>query len=247
MNGRPPVVIAHRGDRSRAPENTLAALGLAQEAGPDFVEVDVHLSADGHLMVIHDRTLDRTTTGRGLVSEHTLGQLRRLDAGSWYGEAFAGEPVPTLSEALEAVASPARLLVELKGEGTGFPVAHLARERGGGSPAFISFRPKELGALMEELPQAELRLLAPQSTFLGPLLAELLQGAEELGCRGLTVSGRDCPAEVVEEVHARGLEVWVGAVNDEVEWTTLIEAGVDGLISDRPGELVRYLRRQGLR
>ncbi|MCK4300770.1 MAG: hypothetical protein KAX80_14610, partial [Planctomycetes bacterium] len=150
-----PVLIAHRGDPSRGPENTLAGVRLALEAEPGFIEVDVHLSADGEVVVIHDADLERTTSGAGEVSEHTLQQLRRLEAGGWYGPEFAGEPIPTLPELWEAVGDRSRLAVELKGEGTGAVVGRWARGVTGSMPAFLSFRVEELRALKERFAQAE--------------------------------------------------------------------------------------------
>lgn len=94
-------IIAHRGYSARAPENTLAAMERAIAAGADAIEWDVHLTADGTPVVIHDDTLERTSTGTGGVRQHTLQELRALDFGRWFGPAFAGERIPTLAEALE--------------------------------------------------------------------------------------------------------------------------------------------------
>jgi glycerophosphoryl diester phosphodiesterase len=241
------VFIAHRGDPSRAPENTLGGIGLALEARPEFVEVDVHLSADGHPVVIHDATLDRTTSGTGKVGSLRLEELRQLDAGRWYGQAFVGERIPTLEEAWQTVGGDSRLLVELKGAGTGTVVGRWARglsarlpaaER---PPAFISFRMEELERLKGELPEAELWLLGAEAMFGGDLLTSLLTSARKLGCRGLVVSGSACPPEALRQVHDGGLGLWVGSVNQPKKWEELIGLGADGLITDRPLELGRFL------
>ena len=92
------MVIAHRGASSYAPENTLAAFDLALEMGVTHLELDVHATDDGRLVVIHDDTVDRTTNGSGPVAGHTLSSLMALDAGSWFGVRFTGERVPTLDE-----------------------------------------------------------------------------------------------------------------------------------------------------
>ena len=94
-------VIAHRGASAEAPENTLPAFQLAAEQGADWFELDCQLSADDEVVVIHDATLERTTDGTGRVADHTLAELRALDAGSWFDPRFAGTPIPTLAEALE--------------------------------------------------------------------------------------------------------------------------------------------------
>ncbi|MGH7374824.1 MAG: glycerophosphodiester phosphodiesterase family protein, partial [Candidatus Rokuibacteriota bacterium] len=93
-----PLVIAHRGASADAPENTIAAFELAVEQGADGIELDVHLSADEHPVVIHDFTLERTTDGAGPVSEHTVRELKRLDAGGWRDRRFRGQRVQTLQE-----------------------------------------------------------------------------------------------------------------------------------------------------
>src|SRR5215213_901611 len=91
-----PLIVGHRGAMGYAPENTLASFERAVALGVDAVECDVHLSADGVPVVIHDHTLDRTTDGHGLVADHTLAQLKALDAGAWRGAEFAGQRLPTL-------------------------------------------------------------------------------------------------------------------------------------------------------
>jgi glycerophosphoryl diester phosphodiesterase len=98
-----PQIIAHRGASGEAPENTLAAFRRALAIGVDAVELDVHLSADGEPVIIHDPVLARTTDGSGLVSEHTTAALRRLDAGRWFAKPFAGERIPSLAEALDVL------------------------------------------------------------------------------------------------------------------------------------------------
>src|SRR5256886_16194559 len=95
------LVIAHRGASGNAPENTLAAFKKAVALGATFIETDLQLSRDAHFVAIHDTTVDRTTNGQGAVHDMTLADLRRLDAGSWFGSEFAGERIPTLEEILE--------------------------------------------------------------------------------------------------------------------------------------------------
>ena len=108
-------VVGHRGASGYAPENTLAAFRRAVELGATFIETDLQLSRDARFIAIHDATLDRTTTARGPVQALTLAELRELDAGSWFGPAFAGERIPTLEEILEfARHSDVALCLELK-------------------------------------------------------------------------------------------------------------------------------------
>src|SRR5690606_40107102 len=98
MRTRKPLRVAHRGARAEGPENTLAAIRLALEKGADGFELDVHRTRDGHLVVCHDETVDRTTDGTGAIGAMTLAELKRLDAGRWFDERFAGERIPTLDE-----------------------------------------------------------------------------------------------------------------------------------------------------
>ena len=109
-----PHVSAHRGASSKAPENTLAALDAAWRDGATLAEIDVRLSRDGHVVLMHDRVVDRTTTGRGPVEAMTLEEIRALDAGGWFADAFRGERVPTLREVVAWSRGKLVLLVELK-------------------------------------------------------------------------------------------------------------------------------------
>jgi glycerophosphoryl diester phosphodiesterase len=109
-----PHISAHRGASSKAPENTLAALETAWRDGATLAEIDVRLSRDGHVVLMHDRTVNRTTTGRGPVEGMTLEEIRGLDAGAWFADAFRGERVPTLREIIVWARGKLVLLVELK-------------------------------------------------------------------------------------------------------------------------------------
>ena len=114
-----PLVIAHRGGAGLAPENTMAAFRHALELGVDGVELDVRLTRDRRVAVLHDRWVDRTTTGRGLVGTLTLEDLKSLDAGSWFGSGFAGERVPSLDEVFQELPQDFPIYVEIKARGPG--------------------------------------------------------------------------------------------------------------------------------
>ncbi len=109
-----PLNFAHRGASSEAPENTLVAFLLAADLGADGIELDVQLSKDGEVVVIHDMTLETTTDGQGPVSERTLAELKELDAGGWFDPVFAGQRIPTLAEVVETIAQRLLLNIELK-------------------------------------------------------------------------------------------------------------------------------------
>ena len=111
---KPPWIIAHRGYRAKYPENTLVAFQAALDAGVQMIELDVALSRDRKLIVIHDATLERTTNGEGAVRDHTLTQLKQLDAGGWFHPRFTGEHLPELSEVLDLVDGQVLINIEIK-------------------------------------------------------------------------------------------------------------------------------------
>lgn len=111
------ALIGHRGAAAEAPENTLASIRRAIELGVDRVEIDVHMTKDGRIAVLHDRTLNRTTSGKGEVRDHTMEEIQQLDAGSWFASSFAGEKVPTLEEVIEVIDGKCMLMIEVKEHG----------------------------------------------------------------------------------------------------------------------------------
>jgi glycerophosphoryl diester phosphodiesterase len=123
------LVVGHRGAPSRAPENTLASFDAALALGVDAIELDVHLTRDGHLVVVHDQNLARTTNGVGLVHEHSLAELRTLDAGGWFAASFTGERIPSFAEVIERVGGRVPLQVEIKGATEGVTEATIAMLR----------------------------------------------------------------------------------------------------------------------
>ncbi|HEY9089295.1 MAG TPA: glycerophosphodiester phosphodiesterase family protein, partial [Anaerolineaceae bacterium] len=153
-----PLVLAHRGASAFAPENTLAAFRRAVELGAHGVELDAKLSADGHIVVIHDQTVDRTTNGSGKVRQKTLAELRELDAGSKFRPAFAGETIPTLEEVLESVGRQCLVDVELTNYASPFDplperAAALVRRMGlQAQVIFTSFFPGNLARARRVLP-----------------------------------------------------------------------------------------------
>ena len=126
------LIVGHRGASGRAPENTLVSFEQAIALGVDAIELDVHLSRDAHLVVIHDQNLARTTNGKGLVHEHDLAELMTLDAGSWFAPSFVGERIPTFEEVLVRIGRRVPLQVEIKGATDGVVEATVAALRAHG-------------------------------------------------------------------------------------------------------------------
>lgn len=155
---QPIRICGHRGNMRHAPENTLAALRSARDGGATACEIDVRLTADGRLVLMHDITLERTTNGTGLVRAHTLSEIAALDAGSWFGARFAGEPVPTLEAALKLTRELSLILrIELKDwhdDDLLFPALRGALSIEPGAPFVVcSFDHRQLLALKATLPQ----------------------------------------------------------------------------------------------
>ncbi|MFI2293514.1 glycerophosphodiester phosphodiesterase [Isoptericola sp. NPDC019571] len=238
-----PAVVAHRGASADAPQNTLAAIDLAGEVGAAMVEIDVHLSADGVPVVIHDGTVDATTDGTGEVRSRTRDELQGLDAGSWFGPEFAGQRIPTLAEVLDVVARHPGLgvLCEYKGRWSADDVAVTMRvldDPGMDGRLIVQgFVPETVAALRDVAPQVPRSLLVEHPREgLPALLAALHAAAVSPGVALIA----DDP-DLVPTAHAAGLRVFGWTANDEPAWRTLVDAGVDGIITDRPAALRDWL------
>jgi glycerophosphoryl diester phosphodiesterase len=232
-------VIAHRGASGTAPENTLPAFRRAVEIGAHMIELDVQLTRDGHPVVIHDWTLDRTTSGRGAVRRRTLAEIAALDAGAWFGRAFAGTRVPGLHEVLGAIGI--RINVELKAAGNdGLERRVLdAVERAGalGRVVFSSFDAASLGRLRALSAEAELAVL-----WAGRSVSRALALAGRVGARSLHLrTSRAVPAAIASG-HAAGFAVRVWTVNALAEFARLTEAGADGVFTDYPERFLQISR-----
>ncbi len=236
--------IAHRGASAIAPANTLAAFEKAVELGADGVELDVHLSADGVPVVIHDYTVDATTDGSGRVAEMTLAQLKQLDAGSWFDPAFAGECISTLEEVLEAMRSRLLLNVELKGTSPwdyGLEKAVVAQIRQHGLDErvlFSSFNPFSLRRIKRIAPHIPIGLLYVPDwpLFLYQVLLTALVPHEACHPGYARVDAR-----YAAWARRRGYRVNVWTVDDPNEMRRLIDLGVDGIITNVPDILHRVL------
>jgi glycerophosphoryl diester phosphodiesterase len=231
------LVIAHRGASGHAPENTLAAFKRAVMLGASFIETDLQLSRDARFVAIHDDTVNRTTNGQGKVHELTLADLRRLDAGTWFGSKFAGERIPTLEEILEfSKRHDTVFYLELKPTGSwGGEHALIGALRQTGEIArtiVISFDAGILEALRRIEPTLMTGLL-----FEGQL-DQPLERAVEIGARQLAVRGDLVTPALLAQAHKKDLQVVCWTVNQPAHMRMLIEAGVDGIMSDYPDRLV---------
>lgn len=237
-----PLVIAHRGASAIAPPNTLAAFAKALELGADGVELDVHLSADGVPIVIHDFTVDATTDGHGRVADLTLAQLKQLDVGSRFGAAFAGERIPTLEEALDILAGRLLVNIELKSislRDNGLERAVVALiERLGASDAILlsSFNPFALRRVKKLAPHIPTGLLYTPSMPLRRGWPAWVAPLEALHPEHTIVNMR-----TIAWAHRRGYRVYTWTVDDRAEMQRLIALGVDGIITNVPDVLRQTL------
>lgn len=250
-----PLVIAHRGYSSMAPENTLLSFERGVAAGADMVELDYHHSKDGALVVLHDYTLDRTTDatnrwgGRGLmVADKTLAELRQLDAGKWFKHPQTGVGLPTLGEALDVIQQGSVTLIERKA-GDAAACVNLLSERGLMNQVIVqAFDWEYLRDYHQREPRQVLGALGPPGTRNGKKLTEAekalspawLDEIKSIGAR-VAVWNKQVDAAAVKAAHERGLKVWVYTIDDPVVARQLIEIGVDGIITNNPAVIWKML------
>jgi glycerophosphoryl diester phosphodiesterase len=227
-------IMGHRGGGTLAPENTLAAIEKGFEVGIDLVEIDLHLTADGHAVVFHDSTLDRTTNGTGPIANLTLAQVKQLDAGSWFGAEYAGEKVPTLTEALQLINGRGRTILDVKVPATQAfrDAVHAAIVASGASLDDIWVWPSS-GSYTSDprFGNAEVQLL---SSVPGNLSDASLQALKASGIDGLSVGDGSITQEAINAFHRNGMWVDAYTVNSPARMAELIAMGVDSIETDRP-------------
>jgi glycerophosphoryl diester phosphodiesterase len=236
------LVIAHRGASGHAPENTLAAFRKAIAQGAAFIETDLQLSRDAHFVAIHDDKVNRTTDGRGAVHDLTLAELRQLDAGAWFGSEFAGERIPTLEEILEfSKKHDVVFYLELKPAGSwGGEHALIGALRESGEiprTIVISFNT----GILEGLRKIEPTLMT--GVLYDGQIEKPIERALEIGARQLAVRANLVTPALLMEARKKDLQVVCWTVNHPAHMRLLMEAGVDGIMSDYPDRLVAAQKR----
>lgn len=218
-------IIAHRGGGELFPENSLNAFRSVERLGVDLVECDVHVSKDGHLMVIHDRSLLRTTGVDRNVEELTRDELSQLDVGD-------GQGVPALSDVMEAIQLP--VTVELKSRDTLQALLTFLTEHRKWVPRLvpISFYHPLLRTLVDYYPNME------AGALLAGFPVEPGRVTKAAGCRFLSLHYDGVTQEYVELCHRQGIKLTVWTPNEEIEIRAMIGAGVDGIASDRPDRVL---------
>lgn len=235
-------IFAHRGFSGMAPENTMAAFEKALAAQADGIELDVHLSRDGRLVVMHDEKVDRTTNGTGWIKDLTLAELKQLDNGSWFGKDYENETIPILAEVLERVAD-SDLIVNIELKNTIIPYPNLERkvirevERFQMVDRVIlsSFRHDSLQEVKKINPSIQVGALYTCG-MVDPWVYARYLGADAIHPHYLAAT-----AEVIAGCHHHGIKVHPYTVNEEKELKRLIHAGADAIITnfpDRPRQLL---------
>jgi glycerophosphoryl diester phosphodiesterase len=216
-----PLRIGHRGAAGHVLENTLSSIEKAIELGVDYVEIDLRLTRDGHVVVLHDATVDRTTNGHGRIKDLTLAQVMRIKTKD-------GQHVPTLEEVLKLTDGQVGLMLELKIRGLAKPVTEIMLRRGFSRPViYASFNHKELSRVREWLPSATIMPLISRGRI-APSIATKLS-AHHVGIRFDRVV-----KPIVASLHAAGIQIFVFTVNAADDIAHMTDIGVEGIISDTP-------------
>jgi glycerophosphoryl diester phosphodiesterase len=230
-----PLWIAHRGAGKLAPENTLAAFRAGAGHGYRAFECDVKLSADGVPFLLHDATLQRTTNASGTAGELAWAELAKLDAGSWHGRAFAGEPIPSLQNVARYVQRNGFALnIEIKPtpgleHKTGRVVAREAARLWTGAatpPLLTSFQPDALAGAIDTAPDL------PRGLLIDRLWDGCVEAAQQLRCVALVSAYVLLDAQLIARLRGVGLRLLAYTVNDPAEAHRLANLGIDGLITD---------------
>lgn len=235
------INCAHRGASGHAPENTLAAIRMALAMGAHMSEIDVQQTADDRLVLLHDDELGRTTNGTGFLWQKTYDEVKKLDAGSWFGAKFSGEPLPTLEEVIAAVRGKIKLNIEIKLHGHERNVAQLVvdtirRERFQSECIVTSFG----HAVADEIKQ-----LAPELQV-GYIFGreEYHEGVFSGGVEVLSANHSLIDAEFMRKARAAGKQVHVWTVNEAALMRRLLDLGVDAIITNYPDRLAEVLRER---
>lgn len=236
-----PLIIGHRGAAGHAPENTMSSFWMAREYGAQAIELDTTLSRDGELVVIHDNTIDRTTDGKGVVSEMTVKELKQFDAGRWFHPRFEGERIPTLEEVLLQLPEDFIINIEIKGSDGELEerLAKLLVQCDRVETVFISsFRHKSLHYLKRLMPEIKVGLgytadVVDHIVFAQSFSLPLYSLHPHHALIGLH--------EIKAAVEQR-IEVYPYTVNEPERMETLIAAGASGIITDYPDRMSALLK-----
>jgi glycerophosphoryl diester phosphodiesterase len=233
--------IAHRGESFLAPENTLAAVNLAWELGAEFVEVDVHLSADHQIMVCHDDRVSKSAGDKPVISQTHSGELRRLDVGSWKSAAYQNERLPFLEEVIATIPDQGKLLVEIKCGPEILPALQQIVED---SPKkdrliFIGFGWETILAAKNRFPGHLCYWVSEDKAE----VSDKIKACADNGLDGIDLYYKIIDVKTIEQAHRSGLEVLCWTVDDPADARQLIDLGVTGITTNRPAWLKSNVTR----
>ena len=243
---RGPFISAHRGFSTAAPENTLPALEMALAAGADVAEIDVKLTRDGQLVLMHDATLDRTTTGHGSVGAASLAEIKALDAGSWFGAAFAGTEVPTLDEVLDWSQGRLGILLEMKNcpeRGPKFidaVIETIERHDAAGYVIPAGFDHPSVGEVARRRPDWTVEII------MNCRLADVVHAALAAGSKFVSLEPEYAVKADVDAMHAAGIAVLTTVLSIE-HGRDLLDMGVDFFEANDVDMAVAALKAVGRR
>ena len=224
------ILTGHRGAAALEPENTLLSMQKAIDLGVDQIEIDVHLTRDQHLVVIHDTTVDRTTDGQGAVADFTLAEIKQLDAGK-------GERIPTLQEVIDLVRGKVVLQIELKGPDTAEPVVRTVERNNMESEVLLtSFVHERLREARQLNPSLALSALWSQPPD------DACEQAIDMGAEAIHILHPNIDAQLVQKAHAHGLMIRAWNPDTVEEIQRVIDLGVDAVGSNRPDLLIALVR-----
>ncbi len=238
------IVIAHRGASAYYPENTMPAFKAAVEMNADMIELDVLLSKDNVPVVFHDKYLDKKSNGQGLLSDHTLSELKKLDAGSWFHEKFKGVQIPTLQEVLEFTSGKIALNIEIKTEAVSAEnntieksvidlVEHYNLEN---EVIISSFDYRAIERVKSLNPKIQTALLYERQQSYGREPVDLVK---DYKVDAFNFSANECAANWLSQLNTHQIPFFIYTVNDPGMMKSLIEKGAKGIFTDKPDVLYK--------
>ncbi len=239
--GKQVLIIAHRGNSSEFPENTIPAFESAVKVGSDLVELDYYHSGDNQPVVIHDNILDRTTDaekilgeGKLLVAKTPLADLLKLDAGTWFDEKFSGTKIPTLTESIDVIQSGSTTLIERKA-GDADTVVKVIQEKELMDRVVVqAFDWDYVSRCRELAPTLMLAALGGKTASPAQLKAAAKTGAQVIAWNHQEISKAQ-----IDQIHELGCKAWVYTVDDPKRALKLLEDGIDGIITNRPATMLK--------
>ena len=242
-------VIAHRGGANLAPENTLAAFSKSINLGVDMIEIDVRLSKDYNVIVIHDKTVDRTTEGTGKVKDLELTQLKKFDAGSWFNDEFLGERIPTLEEVFSLIDGRVNLLIEIKEGDETYPglekrVAELIDNYNAYDWVIVqSFNEKTVLRIKEFNPRIKTFFLLGRNfeEYINKIVNQVKEGNFQKKYDGLALHYSSLDSNNVEMLKELDFSIYTWTVNEKEKMINVIKLNINGIITDSPDILIELL------